>query len=329
MLALRRIRSAICRMAFATLAAASPSMAHAQAITVTLLGTGTPIPRPDRLGPSILVEAGGQKLLFDCGRGVPIRLTQAHVPIGQLTAVFLTHLHSDHVVGCPDLWLTGWLANPQFGHRTQPMHVIGPAGTQAMMDALRTAFAADLRIREADEHLPPAGAEVRVREITADGVVHDSAGVKVIAFTVDHGDAIKPAYGYRIEYAGHAVVLSGDTRPSDTLVRLATGVDLLVHEVAMGRATHGPRADALRRVLAHHTSPEDAGRVFTRTHPKLAVYSHIGLSSYDAGVAPPTVDELVAATRTTYAGPLAVGADLMRLEIGRTVTIRPPQAPLP
>lgn len=294
----------------------------AQDISVTLLGTGTPIPRPDRFGPSILVEAGTQKLLFDCGRAVPIRLAQAHVPIGQLSAVFLTHLHSDHVVGCPDLWLTGWLANPQFAHRTEAMRIVGPHGTRAMMDGLRAAFSDDIRIRVADEKLPLAGIDVRVQEIAADGVVYDSAGVTVTAFTVDHGDSIKPAFGYRIDYHGRSVVLSGDTRPSANVVRYGTGADLLVHEVAMGRGANGDMSAALQRVLAHHTSPEQAGSIFTRTHPRLAVYSHIGLSSYDAGVDPPTVQNLVAATRTTYSGPLEVGADLMRFDIGDSITIR-------
>jgi len=306
--------------------AAFPSLATAQALSVTLLGTGTPIPRADRFGPGVLVRAGGQELLFDCGRGVPIRLAQLHVPMGTVTALFLTHLHSDHVVGLPDLWLTGWLANPQFGHRTQPLRVHGPRGTAAMVEGLRTAYAADVRIRIADEHLPPAGAQIVTDEVE-EGVVYDSAGVKVTAFTVDHGDDIKPAFGYRIDYAGHAVVLSGDTRPTENLIRFAQGADLLVHEVAMGNAASArsaASAAALQRMLAHHTSPEDAGRIFTRLRPKLAVYSHIVLSSYDAAMAPPTERDLVAATRTTYRGPLRVGADLMRFDIGDRVAVHTP-----
>lgn len=306
-----------------TLALALPVAAHAQTFRVTLLGTGTPIPRADRFGPSILIEAGAQKLLFDCGRGAPIRLAQIHVPMGQLTAVFLTHLHSDHVAGFPDLWLTGWLANPSFAHRTRPLRVYGPEGTSAMMEALRVAFAADLRIREADEKLPPSGAAIVATEIH-DGVVYDSGGVRVTAFTVDHGDLIKPAFGYRIDYAGHAVVLSGDTRPNENVVHYATGADLLVHEVAMGKAADAATSAALRRVLAHHSSPEAAGRIFARARPKLVVYSHIGLSSYDPSLAPPTVADLIAATRTTYDGPLEVGEDLMSFEIGSEVRVRRP-----
>src|SRR5262245_51268655 len=100
-------------------------------IVVTLLGTGTPQPRIDRLGPAILLESGGHRLLFDAGRGVPIRLEQAGVRPGRVEAVFLTHLHSDHTTGLPDLWLTGWL--PPAGGRTTPLLVIGPKGTQGLV----------------------------------------------------------------------------------------------------------------------------------------------------------------------------------------------------
>jgi ribonuclease Z len=116
-------------------------------------------------------------------------------------------------------------------------------------------------------------------------------------------------------------VLSGDTRPTENLIRFAHGADLLVHEVAMGNAADAATSAALRRVLAHHTSPADAGRIFTRVRPGLAVYSHIGLSSYDPALGAPTVADLVAATRTTYQGPLQVGEDLMRFDVGDSVSV--------
>src|SRR5713226_8427671 len=128
-----------------------PTIARAQNVKVTLLGTGSPIPSIQRFGPSILVEAGPEKLLFDCGRGVPIRLSQIHIPMREVTAVFFTHLHSDHIVGFPDLWLTGWLPNPAFAHRTEPLHVYGPIGTRQMILHLKKAYRADIRIRTADE----------------------------------------------------------------------------------------------------------------------------------------------------------------------------------
>jgi ribonuclease Z len=119
-----------------------------------------------------------------------------------VTAVFLTHLHSDHVNGLPDLWLTGWLP-PPFGHRTEPFRIWGPAGTREMMKHLEKAFQADVRIRMADEKLPQRGVAVVAKDIVQ-GVVYESNNVKVTAFDVDHGDAIKPAFGYRIDYNGRS-----------------------------------------------------------------------------------------------------------------------------
>ena len=192
---------------------------------VTLLGTGTPIPRPDRFGPSTLIEAGDQKLLIDAGRGATIRLYQLGVPMGRLDALLLTHYHSDHTSGVPDLWLTGWLGS-HYARRTAPFRVIGPVGAQTLMSNLEKAYAADIKIRIADEKLPPQGIATVVEEFDQDGVVYEKNGVKVIAFEVDHGDVIKPCYGYRIEYDGRAAVFSSDTRYNENVIRYGTGADL-------------------------------------------------------------------------------------------------------
>ena len=123
---------------------------------VTLLGTGVPIPSPDRFGPSTLVEAGDQKFLIDAGRGATIRLYQLKVPIGRIDVQLLTHYHSDHVSCLPDVWLTGWL-ELHFGTRKAPYKVIGPTGARRLMENLERAYADDIRIRIADEKLPPVG----------------------------------------------------------------------------------------------------------------------------------------------------------------------------
>jgi ribonuclease Z len=163
---------------------------------VTLLGTASPAPRPDRFGRRTLVEAGDQKLLFDAGRGVPIRLRQLKVALGKIDVLFITHYHSDHTSGIPDVWLTGWLP-PPYARRTTPFHVIGPVGAKALMSNLEKAYALDIKIRLEDEKLPSEGIATVVEEFNRDGVVYEKKGVKVIAFAVDHGPAIKPAVGYR------------------------------------------------------------------------------------------------------------------------------------
>lgn len=283
-----------------------PSVA-AQEIRVTLLGTGSPRVSTARNGPSILVQAGGRTLVFDAGRGALPRLSQAGVNFAQVDALFFTHLHSDHVVGLPDLWLSGWLLS----RRDRPLAVYGPAGTAAMVDHLERAFEFDIHTRELDDHVAAGGAELHVTEIEQ-GTVYDSGGVRVTAFEVDHGP-VAPAFGYRIDYAGRSVVLSGDTRPSPNLIRFAAHTDLLIHEVADGSASFVASNPWYVRVLAHHTRPREAGEIFTRIHPKLAVYSHIVLSDV-------TPAQVIARTRETYSGPLRVGADLMRFDVGARVT---------
>jgi ribonuclease Z len=283
---------------------------------VTLLGTGTPGPIADRFGPSTLIEAGSEKLVFDCGRGCPIRLQQKGVPLGEVK-LFVTHLHSDHVNGIVDLWLTGWLPAP-WGRRTTPFVMIGPEGTKNMATHLEEAFMPDIRIRMADEKLPRDGVRFDAKDITP-GVVYEANGVKVTAFEVNHGDEIKPAYGYRIDYRGRSVVLSGDTRFSENIIKFATAVDLLIHEVSMAKPEFA-QVEAVKRVLAHHTSPQEAGRVFSTAKPRLAVYSHISAAGGTGSTAPPPAD-YIAATRETYRGPLEFGEDLMTINVGEAITI--------
>jgi ribonuclease Z len=275
---------------------------------ITLLGTGDPIPRPERFGPSTLVEAGGQKLLIDAGRGVPIRLVQLRVPINKIDALFLTHFHSDHTSGIPDVWLTSWL----FG-RTDPFPVVGPVGTKDLTENLERAYAADIKIRLADEKLPAEGGALRAEEFTTEGLVYDKNGVRVSAFEEDHGDVVKPAYGYRIDYHGKSVVISGDTRFNENVIKHATGVDVLIHEV--GVANPDLKNPRIERILAHHSSPREVGMVFERARPKLAVYTQltrIGNPTLPA----PSIEDIVSETRQTYQGPLQVGEDLMCFVIG-------------
>jgi ribonuclease Z len=286
---------------------------------VTLLGTGVPIPSPERFGPSTLVEAGDKKFLVDAGRGATIRLYQLKIPIGRIDVQLLTHYHSDHVSCLPDVWLTGWLES-HFGTRKTPYRVIGPTGAKRLIENLERAYADDIKIRVADEKLPLSGIATDVAEFDRDGVVYDDGGVKVIAFEVDHGDVIKPCYGYRFEYGGRVAVLSSDTRYNENVIRYGKGADLLVHEVASARPELMQQA-YIQRIIAHHTTPYDCGRVFAQTRPKLAAYTHV-VQLASATVAPPSIAEMIAETRQTYDGPLEMGEDLMSFEIGATVTVR-------
>lgn len=285
-----------------------------QSIRVTLLGTGGPLPSLVRFGPSTLIEAGGQTFMIDAGRGALQRLAQTGVHWRDVHGVLLTHLHSDHVVGLPDLWLTGWLVRPG---RNRPLTLWGPRGTGSMLAHLREAFAFDIQLRQSDDRADAAGAQIRPVEVS-EGIVYDSGGVRITAFLVDHAP-VEPAFGYRIDFAGRSVVVSGDTRLSENLMRHATGVDLLIHEVASPESfiRAGVAEERVRSVIARHVTPEQAGHVFARTRPRLAVYSHITHATA-------TDEDLIPGTRREYSGRLEIGVDLMVITVGDSIdVIRP------
>ena len=299
------------RAAIAATVPSTAAKAPSDSLKVVLLGTGVgPAVNLQQYGASILVEAGGQRFLFDCGRGATLRLVQAGVPIGSITRVFLTHLHSDHVLQLPDLLLTGWAG----GRRAVPIAVWGPVGTRAMMEHLQQAFAFDIQMRrDIDEHLPADGIRVVTHEVGTDSIVFAEGGVTVTAFLVDHGP-VQPAFGYRVDYRGRSVVLSGDTRVSENLVRHAQGADVLVHEVIDPQALRDrpdhPSAAIVDAIIAHHTTPQQAGEVFRRVAPRLAVYSHA-----------PNSERILAQTRTAYAGPLQGAEDLLTILIGAQIEV--------
>ena len=281
---------------------------------VTLLGTGTPVPQMARFGACILIEAGDGKFLFDCGRGAAQRLLQLQIPFSDVSKLFLTHMHSDHLVGIPDLWLTGWI----YG-RKAPFEVWGPEGTRSMMHHLEKAFEADIHVRrDLDEMFPGEGIRVIANEFQ-EGVVYDEGGVKITAFDVDHRP-VEPAFGFRIDYQGHSVVLSGDTRPSENLVKFARGTDLLIHEVVAPKALIARTGHFASRhqqaIIEHHTTPEQAGEIFANIGAELAVYSHIV-----GGLGKDSDDELIEGTKKTYSGRFEIGEDLMAFEIGDEVKV--------
>jgi ribonuclease Z len=283
-------------------------------IRVTLLGTASgPRVHVGLAGISTLVEAGGERFLFDAGRGFMQRLVQAGFPMNAVTKLFLTHLHSDHVVDVPDLMLTPWSAAPE---RKVPLEVWGPAGTRDMMRHLEQAFAFDIHVRrDVDEKYSPEGIRVIAHDIR-EGNVYERNGVRVTAFLVAHGP-VKPSYGYRVDYAGRSVALSGDTRPSDNLVAVCKGVDVLIHEAIDLETLRKlvSNQQLVASIVARHTTAEQAAGIFSRVSPRLAVFSHS-----------PGTAAIVEQTKRSYSGRVEMGEDLMVIDIGDEVRVRPRSA---
>jgi ribonuclease Z len=285
---------------------------------VTLMGTGHPSPTLDRFGPSTLIEAAGHKIIFDCGRGTMQRAYQINTHTQDYDKLFLTHLHSDHTTGIPDLWITGTI----MGRHDNPLRIWGPRGTRSMTANLKKAFTVDLKLRRAGEQRfdlnHRKGIEVDAADID-EGFVYEENGLSVEPFRVNHYTHFsdEPSLGYKIRYGDKSVVLSGDTRYCENLVRYSRNVDLLIHEVAA--APQGvDLSDNIRYILSLHTQPEECGRLFSRINPKLAVYSHV---IQCLGV---TLEEMMDRTRKIYCGPILFGEDLMRFDVCDSVKIHTP-----
>ncbi len=283
-------------------AAQSPPAGAGGKPVIVMLGTGTPRPQPDAWGPATAVVVGGRVFLVDAGVGVERRLAAAGLPTDGVTAAFITHLHSDHVLGLADLIFTSWVMG-----RTRPFPVYGPHGLARMTGHLYEAFSEDIEIRtEGLEHESRDGYRIDVREI-GPSVVYDSGGVRVTAFLVDHGEW-REAYGYRFDGPGRSIVLSGDTRPSEGLVRMATGVDVLIHEVQPSDSTRHPgnrsATEWASYVRAYHTTALQLGELAARARPKLLIVYHNGRRV--------AADRILADIRRSFSGPVVIAADLQR-----------------
>ena len=246
----------------------------ATATRVVVLGTGTPAPDPDRSGPAVAVVVNGRAYLVDCGPGVVRRAAAAEkngipeLATSELNVVFITHLHSDHTLGYPDLIFTPWVMG-----RVAPLEAYGPHGLQSMTEHIEQAWVEDIHVRrEGLEQANATGYKVNVHEIEP-GVVYRDDNVTVTAIPVKHG-IWKEAYGYRFETKDRKIVISGDTAPTDELVKACEGCDVLLHEV------YNPKGDQLQ--IPHwkeyfrtfHTSPAELGEIARRAHPKLLVVYH-------------------------------------------------------
>lgn len=273
-------------------------------IEITLLGTGSPLPDPHRAGPSTLVRAGGATLLVDCGRGALMRLAAAGVGANGLSALLLTHLHSDHVTDLGDVLTTRWVT----GFGAPPLPIVGPPGTAELVDATLAALARDIRYR-IDHHEdltePPA---VAVTEVTG-GPAWEAGDVRVTAAPTDHRP-VAPTVGFRVEHDGAAVVLAGDTVPCPTLDELCAGADALVHTVIRKDVLEHAPVQRLKDVCDYHSSVEEAAATAARAGVGTLVLTH-----YVPALVPGEEDVWRKLAATVFDGPVELGDDLLRVEV--------------
>ena len=275
---------------------------------VVLLGTGTPAPDPARSGPATAIVTNGAAYLVDFGPGVVRRAAQAHkdgitaMAVTNLTRAFLTHLHSDHTAGYPDLILTPWVMG-----RNQALQVHGPRGLRLMTDCILQAYAADIRIRtEGIEALDAAGARVEAHEVEP-GLIYSDANVSVTAFGVRHGDWPQ-AFGYRFETPDRTIVISGDTSPYDGILDRYRGCEVLVHEVYTEASFAAVSPKWQRYRLEYHTSTRQLAEIANEIRPELLVLTH--RENPGGAGRPPSEEEYLDEIARLYSGRVVIAHDM-------------------
>ena len=269
---------------------------------IILLGTGTPYPDPHASGPATAVVVGERVFLFDAGVGVTRQFNAASLPLSGPEATFITHLHSDHTLGYPDLILTSWIMR-----REKPLEVYGPPGLRAMTNHLLAAYAEDIDIRTRGlEREVRAWIRVNAHEIRA-GIVYNRDGVRIRAIPVPHG-SWKYAYAFRIDTPDRSIVISGDTKPSSALSAAAKDVDVLIHEVYLStnvKPEDRPGGKYWPQYMREfHTSETELGSVAAKANCKMLLLTHIIRMGG-------TDEQLLSGIRAGgYAGPVVVGRDL-------------------
>lgn len=273
-------------------------------LAVTLLGTGSPLPDPDRAGPATLVSGGGEHHLVDAGRGVLMRLSAAGVSPGMLTSVLLTHLHSDHITDLNDVITTRWV----LGFPAEPLIVAGPVGTAQVVERILASLSIDIGYRLAHHDDLVEGPPVRVVEVD-DGSVDVPGRIEVTCAPTDHRP-VAPTVAYRFDLDGASVVTAGDTVPCEGLDRLAVGAGALVHTVLRKDLIEHMPVQRFRDTCDYHSSPEEAARTAARAGVDVLVFTHYV-------PAPPlgSTQDWIDLARPHFGGRIEAGDDMHRVEV--------------
>ena len=270
------------RIAQRELSKPAPELANGDEISVLLVGTGSPLPDKTRGGPSTLIAVGDKYYLVDTGLDTARDLILWRFPLQNIAGVFLTHFHSDHIGDLGEVRLQTWVAG-----RKAPLAVYGPPGVERVVNGFNEVYALDdgYRTKHHGAAMLPPDAVALIAKPVMPGVVLEKDGLKVTAVKVKHEPA-NPSYGYRFDYKGRSIVISGDTAPDEDLAHLAKNADVLIHEGlnpemvgvmhdALAAANHPRQAKIFHDIPGYHTAPVDAARIANEAHVKLLVFSHI------------------------------------------------------
>jgi ribonuclease Z len=272
---------------------------------VTLLGTGSPLPTAQQAGPATLVQAGDAVLLVDCGRAVVMRLVAAGVVPAGLSAVLLTHLHSDHITDLNDVITTHWVMTGE----PRPLRVFGPPGTQRVVDGVLAMLALDQGYRQAhhaDLRHPMA---VTVTEVDP-GKVLAVGGARIIVQATDHRP-VAPTVGYRVEHAGTAVALGGDSVPCPGLDELCAGADVYVQTVLRADLIGLVNSSRLREIVTYHSTIEQAAQTAARAGVRIFLPTH-----FLPAIAPGDEDAWRRRAAAHFRGEIVIGGDLTTVTVG-------------
>ncbi|MGA3148647.1 MAG: MBL fold metallo-hydrolase [Acidimicrobiales bacterium] len=271
---------------------------------LVVLGSGSPLPDPDRAGPSTLIRTSVGDLLFDCGRGVLMRAAAVGSGAGAIRALFLTHLHSDHITDLSDIFTTRWVTSLQ----PNPLPVFGPGGTSRLLRATEEMLEPDIGFRmdhHSDLSWRPSASVTEVDH----GVVFSEGSVRVTAAPTDHAP-VRPTVGFRIDDGERSVVIAGDTVPCAGLDELCLGADVLVHTVVRRDLIEQFGLPRLTDVLDYHSSVPDAARTAERSSVGTLVLSHLVPPP-----APGTEQDWIDQAATEFGGLVVVASDLSSLEV--------------
>jgi ribonuclease Z len=271
---------------------------------VIILGSGSPLPDPNRAGPSTLVRTKAGDLLFDCGRGVLMRAAAAASGAGAFRAVFLTHLHSDHITDLNDIFTMRWAMSLQ----PNPLRVIGPIGTAALLDATEAMLEPDIGYRIA-HHDDLTWRPTTLVDEVEQGVVFEENGVTVTAGPTDHSP-VRPTVGYRVEEGDESVVISGDTVPCTGLDELCNHADMLVQTTIRRDFIEQLGIPRLLDILDYHSSITDAAGTASRNHVGTLVLTHLVPAPAQG-----TEHEWIEQAAAVFDGKVILATDLLTLEV--------------